>query len=229
MPQPPRREPVIRDADVPPPPDTGVAPTVAPAGLWRFIFGNDNPVEIEIGPGTGTFVLANAAVRPQTNFLALENSRSRTLHLQQLAAERALPNLRILLADAACVVGRLIPPESVAAYHVYFPDPWWKRRHHRRRLFGSGFVLALARTLAPGGFLHVATDVEDAFARIVQSLQESGCFRRDPSRRPPRNTQTSFERKALLRGVSVREATFLRIAAPLDAVWEPGGAGGSLQ
>ena len=187
----------------------GLAAPASPA-LWRNIFGNDRPVEIEIGPGTGAFLLSVAPVHPERNYLAIEHSRSRTVRLEGLVAARRLPNVRLLHADAACVVRRFVPPASVAAYHIYFPDPWWKRRHHRRRLFTADLAGALARTLAPGGRLYLATDVPDVFALMRATIASTRAFTELAGERSPRTTVTSFERKGLARGATIHEAVFVR-------------------
>ncbi|MFI5398087.1 MAG: tRNA (guanosine(46)-N7)-methyltransferase TrmB [Candidatus Binatia bacterium] len=198
--------------------------------FWRQVFGNDRPVEVEIGPGSGTFIVPVAQQRPQTNFFGLENSTSRAWHLQNAIASRNIANARVIHADAACVVATIIPAESVAAYHIYFPDPWWKRRHHRRRLFTPAFAHALARTLRTGGRLHTATDVEEVFQQVVHTLESCGAFARDTAAPSPRLGPTSFERKGLARGAVIHEAAFVRngispihinIAAPITPAESP--------
>lgn len=178
--------------------------------LWRFIFGNSHPVEIEIGPGTGTFLLAAAARAPHTNFFAIEHSRTRAARLAAALEADGLRNTRVLAADAACVVTTLLPPNAVAAYHIYFPDPWWKRRHHRRRLFTSAFTAALQQTLAPGGRIHIATDVADVASLALASLAACPQLTRDDTTAPPRRGITVFERKGLARGATIQEATFVK-------------------
>ncbi|HEX7407142.1 MAG TPA: tRNA (guanosine(46)-N7)-methyltransferase TrmB [Candidatus Binatia bacterium] len=178
--------------------------------FWREIFGNYHPVEIEIGPGTGTFIVPVARQCPYTNFFGLEHSSSRAWHLQNAIAAHGIANARVIHADAACVVATIIPAESVAAYHIYFPDPWWKRRHHHRRLFTPAFAAALARTLRPGGCLHTATDVDEVFQSILQTLASGGAFARDATAPSPRLGPTAFERKGLARGAVIHEAAFVR-------------------
>jgi len=181
--------------------------------MWSSIFDNDHPVDIEIGPGTGTFLLSVAPAHLARNYFAIEHSRSRTLRLAVAVAERGLTNVRVLHADAGCVVGALVPAASVAAYHIYFPDPWWKRRHYRRRLFTPDFAAALVRTLAPAGRVYVATDVEDVFTLMCATLAATGAFIKLEDAPSPRTTVTSFERKGVARGATIRQATFGRRAA----------------
>ncbi len=179
--------------------------------FWQSIFGNDRPVEIEIGPGTGSFILSAAGRCPETNFFGIEHSRGRAFRLQAAIAGRGVTNVRVLAADAACVVATLVPPASVQAVHIYFPDPWWKRRHHRRRLFTPQFAAALAGVLVARGRLYVATDVEEVFALILRTLERCA-MGRDESMRSPRVGTTAFERKGLNRGAAIQEATFVKQA-----------------
>ncbi|HVM97339.1 MAG TPA: hypothetical protein VMT89_13175 [Candidatus Acidoferrales bacterium] len=181
--------------------------------FWGQVFGNNRPVEVEVGAGTGTFVLPAAAANPQINFLAIENSGSRAARLEFEVNARQLKNVVVLHADAACVLGNVVPDASVSAYHIYFPDPWWKRRHHRRRLFTQSFAASLARTLATGCPLHVATDVADVFERIAATIAAQTQFVHQPTRRSPRTQQTSFEKKGLRRGAIIHEAVYIRVAA----------------
>ncbi len=195
--------------------------------VWRTIFGTDFPVEVEIGPGTGTFLLSAAERAPCTNFFGLEHSRSRATRLQAAIDARGLNNAKVINADAACIVATMIPSASVAAYHVYFPDPWWKRRHHRRRLFTAEFAAALSRTLIPDGRLYVATDVDEVFALMLSTLAGCGSFSRDLVTHSPRAGLTSFERKGLARGALIHDATFVRAdaqtsrAAPITPAESP--------
>ena len=138
---------------------------------WREIFGNEHPVEVEIGPERGTFLLATAANHPERNYFGIERSATRTRAFEATLARRRLPNVRVVNADATCVLRTLIGPCSVSAYHIYFPDPWWKRRHHRRRLITPEFAALLARTLARGGTIYLVTDVRETFDLAVEGLR----------------------------------------------------------
>jgi tRNA (guanine-N7-)-methyltransferase len=181
--------------------------------FWRSIFGNDHPVEIEIGAGTGTFILPAARAWPLLNFFGLEQSRGRASRLQSAIETQDIRNALVINADAACIVATLIPAESVAAYHIYFPDPWWKRRHHRRRLLTSTFATALGCTLVPRGRVYIATDVDEVLQLAVHALESCGRFVRDECAHSPRLGLTAFERKGIARGAAIHEATFVRNAA----------------
>src|SRR5262249_28351459 len=133
------------------------------------LFGNDHPVELEVGSGKGLFLVNAAGQRPGHNFLGIELSRK----YARLAAERILKhgatNAKLWPGDARAVLERQVPAGRVRSVHVYFPDPWWKRRHKKRRVFTDSLVAAVVRCLQPDGGLHVATDVEEYFD-VIRSL-----------------------------------------------------------
>lgn len=172
---------------------THVEPRAVSAPLWQAVFGNDRPVEFEIGPGLGDVLFAFAEQRPDTNFFAVEHASGLAAELASRARARGLANVRVIAGDARCIVTHLVPPESVAAYHIYFPDPWPKTRHRERRLFHRGALAgALARTLVPGGRVHIATDLAPLFGTMVRALEASG-FERIEEPAPGRPV-TRFER-----------------------------------
>lgn len=162
--------------------------------LWSSVFGNERPVEIEIGPGRGDVLLAFATARPDVNFFAIEHVRAAAEHIAGRLAAAGLENARVIAADASCVVRQVVPRASVAGYHVYFPDPWPKRRHRKRRLFTPELATALGRTLAPGGVVHVATDLAWLYDDVERILTSAG-FARVPDASGPDRPTTRFERK----------------------------------
>jgi len=161
---------------------------------WRSVFGNDRPVEVEIGPGHGDVLVALAQARPGTNFFGIEHHLGAAGALCDRIARLRLDNVRVIGADARCVVARLVAPASVGAYHIYFPDPWPKTRHRTRRLFDRAFATALAVTLAPDGRIHLATDLRDLFARAGDALATAAFVPASACLAPPR-PRTWFERK----------------------------------
>lgn len=174
-------------------PATRIEPPAVASAFWKPVFGNDRPVEIEIGPGRGDVVFAFAAGRPDTNFFAIEHASGVAEALAARALADRIANVRVVAGDARCIVTRVLPPASVAAYHIYFPDPWPKTRHRERRLFHRPTVApALARTLAAEGRLHVATDLEHLFRAMVLAIEAGGFARVEEP--PPARPITRFER-----------------------------------
>lgn len=186
---------------------------------WRVVFGSAHAVEIEIGFGKGSFLLAAAMARRQVNFLGVEVERKYQLFTANRIVKRGLDNVRLVCADARQFLRDCILSDSVQAIHVYFPDPWWKRRHHKRRLWTPQFASECERILAPGGQLHLATDVADYFASIAAMLGE--CPRLVPSptsktHLPARDLDllTNFERKSLLAGKPVYRSVHEKLPKP---------------
>jgi len=167
---------------------------------WSSFFGNDNPVELDVGSGRGLFLLNAATSRPQTNFLGLELDYKEGRRAARRLLKRELTNARVLGGDARIALAKLIPHQSVAAVHVYFPDPWWKRKHKKRRLFTDEFVDLAADALRPGGCLNSWTDVEEYFEVIRALMDHHPAFEvlpAAPEKDPEHDLdyQTSFERK----------------------------------
>ena len=158
-----------------------VDPERALRGLdWKDVFGSDGPVEIEIGIGKGRFLLESAALRPDVLHFGVEWANKYLRVAESRAAKRALENVRFVRMDARELVHRCIPSQSVATYYVFYPDPWPKKRHHKRRFFRKDTVEHVARTLADGGMLHVATDHSDYWETIEPLLDEHAAFSRLP-------------------------------------------------
>jgi tRNA (guanine-N7-)-methyltransferase len=170
------------------------------------------PVEIEIGCGDGAFLIAVARRHPERNFLGIERSPAKARRLAERVARAALSNVRTLQADAGCLIASMIPDGAVAAYHVYFPDPWPKRGHARRRIFTPHFVAGLARTLVVDGPLYVATDVETYAATARRCLASDGRFAEDPVSDAHPGLQTSFARKYRAAGRPLYPFRFIRRA-----------------
>lgn len=186
---------------------------------WEALFGNSNPVEIEVGMGKGQFLLNSAITRPETNFFGIEIVRKCQLYSTTRFAIRKLPNVKAACADAKIVLRDFVREASVAAVHVYFPDPWWKQRHRKRRVFTSEFAFLAAKVIREGGLLHIATDVPEYFDVMMQVMQVYPAFRElpPPEERPPAHDMdymTNFERKARKQGVAIHRAIFERTSEP---------------
>ena len=147
---------------------------------WHRVFGRPGRVEVEIGIGKGRFLLAAASARPDVLHFGIEWSNE-YLRLVETRAERAqLANVRFMRVDASDIVRRAIPDASVSTYYVFYPDPWPKKRHHKRRFLQPSNIDAMARTLTPRGWLHVATDHDDYWAVIEPLLEAHPAFTRHP-------------------------------------------------
>ncbi len=121
------------------------------------------PLEIEVGSGKGLFLQSAATAMPEHNFLGIEVARKYARHTASRLAKRNLANAVIAEGDALRVFRELLPDASVAAVHVYFPDPWWKKRHRKRRVVNEAFLQDVVRVLVPAGRFHFWTDVEEYF------------------------------------------------------------------
>ena len=204
----------------PPDPGLGGSLEILPGqigGPFRFaeLFGRSAPVEIEIGVGKGRFILEQARSRPGVDFLGLEWSLKH-LRLTKLRAGRlGLTNLRLYRADARHVLCDLVPDGACQRLHIYCPDPWPKKRHHRRRLFNPATVEHMERVLSEGGFLHVSTDVRDYFDEILEVVNARTSL--SPSIDPLFPTpampgQTHYEAKYVLEGRVIHRAAWARIS-----------------
>ena len=175
---------------------------------WPKLYGNDQPVQLDIGCGRGMFLVNAGTAAPQTNWLGMEVDYKEARHGARRLQKRELPNVRILGGDARYALDTFVHPGSVEAAHVYFPDPWWKRKHKRRRLFTEAFVTQLATVVRPGGLVHSWTDVEDYFTVISTLMNHDPRFETLPP--PAERTaehdldyQTSFERKKRKAGSTI--------------------------
>jgi tRNA (guanine-N7-)-methyltransferase len=191
-----------------------------PAPLdWRTVFGNDLPVEIEVGFGKGLFLLTASQSSPDINFLGIEILRKYQLFTATRIAKRRIPNVRLACADARLFLRDGVPPGSIQAIHVYFPDPWWKKRHHKRRVFTPEFAGQSERVLHPGGHLHVATDVEDYFKLIAELVPGHTHLRSvlPPAPHDPAHDLdylTNFERKFRRAGKPIYRLCYEKVEVP---------------
>ncbi len=207
----------------------GVPDSPASMLSWGHIFGNTNPVEIEVGTGKGLFLLNAATSRPGVNFLGIEVVRKYQLYAATRYAIRKLTNVKTSCADAKLVLRDSVVSASVEAVHVYFPDPWWKKRHRKRRVFTPEFAADVARALRVGGRLYIASDVEEYFGVMTAILRAMPAFSERPDevdRAAPRTEAgfaTNFERKALATGGSVWRSVFERTIQPATVVADPAG------
>ncbi|MEJ7670691.1 MAG: tRNA (guanosine(46)-N7)-methyltransferase TrmB [Casimicrobiaceae bacterium] len=176
-------------------------------------FGRSAPVILEIGFGMGETTAQIAALYPTHDFLGIEVHSPGIGALLRQIDELGLSNVRVIAHDAVEVVGRMIPPGSLAGVHVYFPDPWPKKRHHKRRLLKPAFVRELSVRLSPGAYLHAATDWKDYADEILATcaaepllVNTAETFAQRPLLRP----QSKFEARGLNLGHGVWDVLFIR-------------------
>jgi tRNA (guanine-N7-)-methyltransferase len=182
--------------------------SLKPEGLdgkinFVLIFGRPAPVHIEIGTGKATFLLNQARAHPQVNFLGIERANKYYRHAVDRIGRWALTNVRIIRTDAAAFLADAIPDNSVDCFHIYFPDPWPKKRHHKRRFLCPTNLAHLIRCLKMGGTLRIATDHADYFERMKELMAANSSrlgvieFLPAAGAEPGELTGTNYERKYL--------------------------------
>lgn len=189
---------------------------------WKAFFGNAHPVEIEIGFGKGRFLLEASKRHPTVNYIGVERAQKYVRltqerfekymrHFEVDKASGVFSNVRLAWTDANYFLTRYVPVASVQAYHIYFPDPWPKKRQRKRRIFrNQDFLSALANTLkSNGGRLYIATDYEEYFCEIQERLSRVSALR--PVREnlgPDRDIATNFEMKYILEARKIYRAVY---------------------
>ena len=157
------------------------------------IFTAQQPVEVDLGCGKGRFLLAHAAAHPETNFLGIDRMLKRIRKIDHRACRRRLDNVRLMRVEGYYAVAHLLPPDSISAYYIFFPDPWPKKKHHDNRMFSPRFLDALQRTLKQGGRVHVATDHLPYFESIHEILKQDARFEEVEAFIPAPEERTDFE------------------------------------
>jgi tRNA (guanine-N7-)-methyltransferase len=159
---------------------------------WPTLFGNDHPVELEIGIGKGTFLTDQAKSRPDTNFFGLEYARYYWRYASDRLRRNNCTNARTIRAEAAYFLREFVTKESLSVVHIYFSDPWPKKRHHKRRLIQPPFLVELQRVLKPAGRVQIVTDHEEYFQQIQQVVRTSSLKEIEYA---PGDVRTNFQRK----------------------------------
>ncbi len=190
-------------------PGEAPVPEPPPADL-AALFGRSAPVELEIGPGRARFLLARAREHPERDFLGAEMEEEYALIAQARAERLGLTNVRFLRLDGKAFVRRLTPG-SLSALHVYFPDPWPKKRHHKRRLFDAAFAADAARALAGGALLRAASDHAEYWEVIREVLDaEPGLAPVGEDEAGAWEAGTSYEAKFLRQGRPIQRGIWRR-------------------
>lgn len=177
------------------------------------LFGRAAPKILEIGFGMGETTAAIAQAHPEADYLGVEVHSPGVGSLLKRIAALGLANLRIIQHDAAEVLEHMITPGSLDGVYIFFPDPWPKKRHHKRRLMQPAFTALLASRLKPGGYLHVATDWEHYAQQMLDVLSAEPALENTAGRfaeRPATRPLTKFERRGLNLGHPVRDLVFRR-------------------
>jgi tRNA (guanine-N7-)-methyltransferase len=193
-------------------PRFGVAFAAVPLD-FDHLFGRRAPTILEIGFGMGETTAAMAQARPGDNFLGIEVHGPGVGGLLKRVSEIGLTNVRVIRHDAVEVIAAMIPCASLAGIHVFFPDPWPKKRHHKRRLLKPAFVRELALRIAEGGYLHAATDWDDYADEILAVFSAEPSLENTASgfaARPAYRPLTKFETRGLRLGHRVRDVVFRR-------------------
>jgi tRNA (guanine-N7-)-methyltransferase len=177
------------------------------------VFGRHAPLCIEIGFGNGESLAQMAAADPETDYIGIEVHRPGVGHLLMLLAERNLTNVRIYCHDAVEILEKRIPDDSLSGVHLFFPDPWPKKKHHKRRIVQPGFIALLSKKLKGGGYFHAASDWQPYAEHMLEVLSgqemltnvsETGGFCERPNYRP----LTKFEQRGIRLGHGVWDLIF---------------------
>lgn len=193
-------------------PRDGGETTVDPAHILRVaeVFGRTAPLVVEVGPGSGDALRAGAAARPDWDFLALEVWRPGIGQALMHLREQQPPNIAFVEADAAVALQTMLPEASVAEVWTFFPDPWPKRKHLRRRIVQPEFAGTVSRLLAPGGLWRLATDIEAYAAHMRAVLDADDRFELVSTERAPLRPVTRFERKGAAVGRTITDLAYQR-------------------
>jgi tRNA (guanine-N7-)-methyltransferase len=163
------------------------------------LFGNSNPVEMEIGMGKGTFLVEQAKLHPETNFIGIEYARWYWRYASDRIRRAKCPNVHTFGTEAVFFLTEYVPDASISVMHIYFPDPWPKKRHNKRRLVQEKFIPLLLRVLTPNGQVRIVTDHEDYFQQIDRVINGSGMkvieYNRPGAAADGEFVGTNFERK----------------------------------
>ncbi|HVK57697.1 MAG TPA: tRNA (guanosine(46)-N7)-methyltransferase TrmB [Candidatus Kapabacteria bacterium] len=175
------------------------------------IFSSNQPLEVEIGAGDGSFLVAYAKVHPELNLIGLERLLGRLRKIDRKARRAGLQNIRLLRLEASYFVQYMLPPGSVNAFHIYFPDPWPKRRHWKNRLIEDTFTRSLQQALRPGGIVYLRTDDQPYFTQMLEVFARNSTFEKMETPAQLLTIVTDFERNFHLRGVATNHATYRKV------------------
>ena len=175
------------------------------------LFPLEQPLEVELGCGDASFLVQYAAQHPERNFIGVERLLGRIRKLDRKGRRAGLSNLRGLRIESAYFLEYLLPTHSVEVIHVYFPDPWPKRKHQRHRLISERFVTVAHSALVTGGMVYLRTDNPEYYARMLEAFETSQLFRRDETPEELASLHTDFESEFTARGIKTLRAAYRRL------------------
>jgi tRNA (guanine-N7-)-methyltransferase len=178
------------------------------------IFGRVAPLEVDLGCGDGSFLTELASHNPERNFLGVEKLYGRVRSACKKIARLELNNARILRADIPHTAQQLLPARSVEVFHLLFPDPWPKRRHHVRRVFTAELLASVARALTADGQFRVATDDTDYFQEMTRVVGRVPFFQERDDVAPAALPSTTFERRFVERGLEIHRLVLRKVSDP---------------
>ncbi len=172
------------------------------------LFPQEKPLEIELGSGDGSFLVTYAALHPDRNFIGVERLLGRIRKMDRKARRAGLENLRGVRIESAYFLQFLLPEHSASAMHIYFPDPWPKRRHRRNRLVNEAFPALMVRALKPAGWVYLRTDDADYFQQMTEVFGASPRFSEAETPAALQQLSTDFEREFQSQGVITHRAAY---------------------
>jgi tRNA (guanine-N7-)-methyltransferase len=178
------------------------------------LFQRPQPLHVEMGSGDGSFLVQYAALHPELNFIGVERLLGRLRKIDRKGQRAGLTNMRGVRIEAAYFLEFLLPKNSAAAIHIYFPDPWPKRKHHKHRLINTRFPELARAALAPGGIVYLRTDDADYFAQMTAVFEASPLFVAVPTPAPLSEVLTDFERGFLARGIQTLRCAWQLVPLP---------------
>jgi len=174
------------------------------------LFPKPQPLEVELGCGDASFLVELARRHPQKNFIGVERLLGRIEKLDKKGRRAGLQNLRGVRIESAYFLRFLLPPQSAAALHIYFPDPWPKKRHHKNRLINENFLALARKALAPGGKIYLRTDDADYFSQMTLVFAAEEKFQEIETPVELMEISTDFEKEFSARGIKTLRAAYRR-------------------
>jgi tRNA (guanine-N7-)-methyltransferase len=172
------------------------------------LFPKSQPLEVELGSGDGSFLLTFAALHPERNFIGVERLMGRIKKLDKKGRRMGLHNLRGVRIESVYFLQYLLPPGSVDELHIYFPDPWPKKKHHKNRLINERFPTLARRVLAPNGLVHLRTDDADYYEQMLDVFAKAAGFEKGDTPEELLTIQTDFEQDFQAEGKATNSVSY---------------------